>query len=302
MKTYKELNEELYISDLRDFAETFSQFSDEDFENFVSEGKLTEEEVNQIKVIVEDWDWKDIKKKAKEVGQTAVDAAAGYGRGLLGRERFNRWGSTIRSKTFGTDPEEEKKKLEKDYEIRSKRSPTATSRGETTGTVIRKYVAPVAVGVGAGRVLKPIVGTVPALVGGAAAGAAASNTIEKGQESPSDKSSGKPIPTLAPKTEIPKAPEAPKTEIPKAMKPEIKKTSVPVPKEDDLARAKELIKKREAARSPIYKIGDVAGKVGGGSKEFESGVKDTYARLAKDPKASAEFLKIQQQRNKDMGL
>lgn len=298
MKTYKELNEELYISDLRNFAETFSQFSDEDFENFVFEGKLTEEEVNQIKVIVEDWtSWKDIKKKAKEVGQTAADSASGYGRGLLGRERFNRWGSIIRSKTFGTDPEEEKKKLEKDYEIRSKRSPAATSRGEKTGTVVRKYVAPVVVGIGAGRVLKPMIGTIPAAIGGAAAGTAASNAIEKGQEVP-DKSSGKPIPT----PEIPKVPETPKTEIPKATKPETIKTSIPAPKEDDLAKAKELIKKRESARSPLFKVGDIAGKIGGGSKEFESGVKDTYARLAKDPKASAEFLKIQQQRNKDMGL
>ena len=63
-----------------------------------------------------------------------------------------------------------------------------------------------------------------------------------------------------------------------------------------------MIKKREASVSPIYKIGNVAGKAFGGSKEVQSGVADTYSRLAKDPKAAAEFLRIQQQRNKEMGV
>jgi hypothetical protein len=71
---------------------------------------------------------------------------------------------------------------------------------------------------------------------------------------------------------------------------------------DDLDQAKKMIKKREDAQSPIYKIGNAADKMFGGGKETASGVKDTYSRLAKDPKAAAEFKKIQQQRNKDMGI
>ncbi len=303
MKTFKQLQEDLYINDLADLCDVLSNLSEEDVYELIEDGILSEEEGN----FLIEANKEETNKKVTDTFKTIGDTAAGYARGVLGRERFNRWGGKIRSKVFGTSPEEEQKKLEKDYEIRSKRSPTASGRGEKSGEIVRKYVVPGGIGMGVGKALKPAIGTVPAVIAGGTAGAAVRGAMDITQPDVKDK---EPVKTDTPVTTEPNKPQEP----PKAPEPVKTKEPVELPKSggdaarlkpdssDNLEKAKELIKKREETKSPLYKLGDIAGGLFGGSKEVQDGVADTYRRLQKDPKAASEFLKIQQQRNKDMGL
>jgi hypothetical protein len=291
MKTFKQLREQQRTN----LQETFDVFSEEEYAKFIEDGIFSEEEILEIKTCINEY-------STKEFSRDLGDVSSGYAQGLLGKERFKRWGGKARSFFTGKSPEEEEKKIEKSQQIRKQRSPTLFKSGERVGRAIPSVVGATVgsrVGGKLGGSLGRVVGGV---TGGAMAGGGAEYLKKSEEERERLKRRAEELKRLGKERAAEKS-QQPSDAAKPAKLPTTQQKLLPGTKQpDDLEKAKELIKKREASVSPIYKVGDVLGKLSGGSKEVESGVADTYSRLSKDPKAAAEFLKIQQQRNKEMGV